>query len=128
VLVGGLAVGAHGYVRGTRDVDFVVNMKLREAQRRLRDDHIPSTLARVALLEGDITWLRGTVGEVPFDILPAIVPIDWDASIAVPLGRATLRVVDLEGLLRLKVRAGGPRDLMDVAALVVRHPQRRERA
>jgi len=35
----------------------------------------------------------------------------------------TIQVVDLEGLIRLKLRAGGPRDVLDVAALVLRHPQ-----
>jgi hypothetical protein len=35
-----------------------------------------------------------------------------------------LRVVDLDGLIRLKLLAQGPRDLMDVAALMLRHPER----
>jgi len=37
-------------------------------------------------------------------------------------------VVDLEGLVRLKLRAGGPQDLMDTAALVLRHPDLLEKA
>ena len=43
-------------------------------------------------------------------------------------GHRRLRVVDLDGLVRLKLRAQGPRDLMDVAALVLAHPETRERA
>jgi inorganic triphosphatase YgiF len=35
-----------------------------------------------------------------------------------------LRIVDLDGLLRLKLRAGGPQDLMDAAHLILQHPDR----
>lgn len=129
VLVGGLAVGAHGYVRATRDVDFVSRLPLREAQRRLHDRGIATTFRRGDVLDGDIPCLYGTVAGVRVDVLPPLVPIDWDQAIELRLGRsAVLRVVDLDGLLQLKIRAGGPRDLMDVAALVLRHGAHRERA
>ena len=36
-----------------------------------------------------------------------------------------LRVVDLPDLLRLKLRAGGTRDLWDVAMLLKKHPSLR---
>ena len=39
-----------------------------------------------------------------------------------------LRVVDLDGLLRLKFRAGGPQDLLDAARLVLLHPDTEARA
>ena len=32
------------------------------------------------------------------------------------------RVVDLDGLLRLKLKAGGPQDLLDAAQLLRKHP------
>jgi hypothetical protein len=32
-------------------------------------------------------------------------------------------VVDLEGLIRLKLKAQGPKDLLDVAALTLKHPE-----
>jgi hypothetical protein len=123
VLIGGLAVGAHGYVRATTDVDFVVR-DLASAGKRLLEQGLP-----VERLHGDFTCLRGMIGAVRFDVLPPLVPIRWDRAITVSLeGRATIRVVDLESLIRLKLRAGGPKDLMDVAALVLRHPEHRERA
>lgn len=46
----------------------------------------------------------------------------------VPTDDGPLRLVGLEGLLRLKIRAQGPQDLLDVAVLVLRHPEYRERA
>jgi hypothetical protein len=36
LLVGGMAVGAHGYVRATKDVDFIVNTRLESVVTRLR--------------------------------------------------------------------------------------------
>ena len=123
VLIGGLAVGAHGYVRATTDVDFVVR-DLDAAGKRLLEQGLP-----VERLRGDFSCLRGMVGEVRFDVLPPLVPIQWDRAITVSLeGGATIRVIDLESLIRLKLKAGGPKDLMDIAALVLRHPEQLERA
>lgn len=128
LLVGGLAVGAHGYVRATQDVDFVTKLALQDVQKRLSAHGIATRVTRGDVLEGD-PCLRGTLAGVRFDVMPALVPIDWERAIELPMAqRAMLRVVDLDGLIRLKLRAGGPKDLMDVAALVLRHPDYRDRA
>jgi hypothetical protein len=120
LLIGGMAVGAHGYVRATRDVDFVTSIPLPEIRTRLSHHGITATLER-----GEFSCLRGTLDGVSFDVLPPLVPLDWDQAIEVPMGgNARLRVVDLDGLIRLKLLAQGPKDLMDVAALVLRHPDR----
>ena len=39
-----------------------------------------------------------------------------------------LRVVDLDALIRLKLRDGGPQDLLDVVHLVRLHPEIEEKA
>jgi len=122
LLVGGMAVAAHGYVRGTRDVDFVAKGPLAEARRRLADRGIATTLGR-----GDFSCLKGSLGPVPFDILPELVPLDWDSAVEIGLGRVRLKVVDLPGLLQLKLKAHGARDLMDAAVLVLLHPEHRAR-
>jgi hypothetical protein len=124
LLVGGMAVGAHGYVRATKDVDFVVRVKLDEVRARLERQGIRVTLTRGNPLEGDFPCVKGTLDGVPFDVMPPLVLLDWEQAVEMPMGRgATLRVVSLEGLIRLKVRAQGPRDLLDVAALVLQHPE-----
>jgi hypothetical protein len=124
LLVGGLAVGAHGYVRATKDVDFIVNTSLEIVVTRLRKRGISGTLRRGDPREGDFPCVKGTVDGIPFDIMPPLVPLDWGRAAKMPMGRGvTLRVVDLEGLIRLKLRAQGPRDLLDVAALVLQHPE-----
>ncbi len=70
----------------------------------------------------------GELVEVAFDILPPVVPLDFDRAVRVRLARgSTVRVVDLDGLLRLKLRAGGPQDLLDTAQLLRTHPEMLER-
>ncbi|HUG53719.1 MAG TPA: hypothetical protein VMR21_08960 [Vicinamibacteria bacterium] len=128
VLVGGLAVGAHGYLRATGDVDFVTRLPLKEAQTRLQAGGVPTTLQRGDPLEGGFSCLRGVLEDVRIDVMPLLVPLDWERSIEMAWTRGPrLRVVDLDGLLRLKFRAGGPKDLMDAAALALRHPDHRDK-
>ena len=123
VLVGGLAVGSHGYVRATRDVDFIVKADLATVRARLLASGIAAVLTRGDQLEGGFPCVKAMVDDVRVDLMPPLVPLVWERAITVPLSKTTsLRVVNLEDLLRLKLKVGGPRDLMDVAALVLRHP------
>ena len=124
IVVGGLAVSAHGHVRATDDVDFVTKLDPREVRRRLGRVGIESRLQRHDEEKGEPPWtLSGTLLDVNFDILPPLVPIYWSRTIAAHLPNGTVvRVVDLEALLRLKIRAGRHKDLWDVAALLRVHP------
>lgn len=123
VLVGGLAVAVHGYSRATDDVDLLTRLDLKEARKRLRAEGIDTTLTRGDPLEGDFPCLQGTLEGVRFDILPELVPIDWERSLRLSVGGTELNVVDLASLVRLKLRAGGPQDLMDAAHLLLQHPE-----
>ncbi len=123
LLVGGLAVGSYGYIRATQDVDFVVRGDLAAARKRLLAEGIAAVLVRGDPLEGDFPCVKAMLGGVRVDLLPPLVTLAWDRAVEVPLSKTTaIRVVDLEGLLRLKLKAGGPKDIVDVAALVLRHP------
>lgn len=128
LLIGGLAVGVHGYVRATDDLDFITRQPLSATRVRLRDAGIAVRLLGGDALDGGFDCLKGEIDGIPFDVLPPLVPIDWEASIAVRVGGATLKVVDLDGLLQLKFRAGGPQDLLDVVRLVLLHPAAEVRA
>jgi hypothetical protein len=125
-IAGGVAVNAHGYVRATRDVDVIVKLPLAEAQRRLEAQGIAATLFRGDVLEGDFHCLKGVLGSgrstVRFDVLSPLVPLDPAQFVSLDLRGQRLTVVDLPTLLRLKVRAGGIRDLYDVAMLVSLNP------
>lgn len=125
VLVGGLAVAVHGYVRATDDVDILTRLGIAEVRRRLGAEGIATETLRGDILDGGFTCMRGMLDGVRFDVLFELVPIAWDRVAQVSIGgRRTLSVVDLDGLLRLKFRAGGPQDLMDAAHLLLRNPDR----
>jgi len=128
VLVGGMAVAAWGYVRATDDVDFVARLAPSRVVERLKTAGIRSRIHRGGDVPDDgIEWcVKGRLDGVAFDVLPPLVPLHLDQAVTIRLapGRA-VRVVDLDGLLRLKLKAGGPQDLLDVAQLLRKHPQMR---
>jgi hypothetical protein len=128
-LIGGLAVGVHGYVRATKGVDFMVYADSKELRESLKQAGIETQLRRGDILEGDIPWvLFGQLEGVRFDILPPTVPVDWDRREYVRLGDEEVLVVDVSTLIRLKLRAGGSLDLIDVVQLVRGHPDERAKA
>lgn len=129
MLVGGMAVAAWGYVRATDDIDFVARLPAIAVIERLKAAGIPARVHKGSVLHDGIEWcIKGRLGEVVFDILPPLVPLRFDQAITVRLARGdAVRVVDLDGLLRLKLKAGGPQDLLDAAQLLRKHPEMLER-
>lgn len=122
-LCGGLAVGVHGHIRATGDVDVVV-----------RDNHSASTAAS---LFGEAGWIvnptpisfpdgftlhrvlhpQGTTA-VPLDIL--VPPPGWDVLAGKEIGEidhCMCWVVSKEQLLRMKRSAGRKKDLIDIMAI-----------
>lgn len=129
LLAGGLAVMAHGFVRATRDVDLITRLSLSEARARLSKGGLETRLLRGDLLAGGFSCLKGECDGLPFDVLPELVPIHWELAPAVEGPAAGgLRAVALEDLLALKLKAQGPKDLMDAAMLVLLHPATEARA
>lgn len=128
-LAGALAVGAYGFVRATRDVDLVARLPLANVVKRLRQGRVEAQLHRGDATEGDFPCIRGALGAVPFDIIPPLVAIDWEEGRIVLEGPAVkLRVVPLDALLAFKMKAQGPKDLMDAAMLVLLNPRTRSTA
>jgi predicted nucleotidyltransferase len=139
LIVGGLAVVAHGYERLTRDVDLVIGLERDNILRGLRallaiDYHLkipvtPEQFADPALRK---TWRREKNMVVlqlwsdlhrrtPVDVF-VYEPFDFEKE----LGRATWNVVAgkirapvirYKTLLALKRKAGRAKDLLDIAAL-----------
>lgn len=131
VLAGALAVAAWGYVRATDDIGFVARLPAAVVVERLKAAGISSRIRKGGgTLDDDIEWcVSGRLGEVSFDILPPLVPLHFDRAITIRLAREkAVRVVDLDGLLRLKLKAGGPQDLLDAAQLLRKHPEMLEQA
>ncbi|HYN01016.1 MAG TPA: hypothetical protein VE359_01090 [Vicinamibacteria bacterium] len=129
LLAGGLAVMAYGFVRATRDVDLLTRLPLAEARARLEASGLPTRLLKGDPLEGGFSCLKGECDGLPFDVLPQLVPVHWEAAPRVEgRGAGSLRVVPLVDLLALKLKAQGPKDLMDAAILVLLHPETEARA
>lgn len=103
LVVGGIAVGAHGFLRATRDVDFLVGD---EAFERPFGDFVvmkaglPIAIQRVAI--DYLSPLDGAEMEAVLDAAPADV----------------LRVVPVEMLVLMKLIAFRPKDRLDVQGLV----------
>lgn len=124
-----MAVAVHGYARATADVDIVTRRPLPEVRKRLAGQGVKSALRHGDAQEGDFDSLKGVLEGIEFDILPPLVPIDWENAVDVPLGGGeTLKFVDLPTLIHLKLRAGGPQDVLDVVMLLQRHPENVVRA
>jgi hypothetical protein len=138
LVVGGIAVVAHGYGRVTFDLDLVLQLRPDNIVRAFRalstlgyQPRVPITAEQFAAAENRKRWIREKGMTVlnlhsdsqrmtPVDVFVAE-PFDFDAtyaqSIEQPCGGGLFRVVDLETLIRMKEAAGRPKDLDDVAHL-----------
>ncbi len=140
VVIGGIAVIAHGHTRNTRDVDFVAaadraNLRrlaaaLRELGARLSgtDAHLPGLDIYDAetLGNGANFTLETDAGGLDFfNDVPGAAPYDQmrERALAVDLGGLVIRVAGLDDLVRMKQAAGRRQDLDDIAALLA--PRRR---
>lgn len=136
LLIGGVAVGFHGYVRATKDVDIVPapdaeNLRRLAAVLRaldaevegadeFEDTELPDPLDPAALALGGNWVLRTRLGR--FDVMQWIGESGlWKrlAPSAVPadIGDLTVQVIGFEDLVALKEEAGRPEDLADLRRL-----------
>jgi uncharacterized nucleotidyltransferase DUF6036 len=132
VVIGAIAVVAHGHIRTTRDLDITYattshNLQLLgdflvAADARLRGvaelvPFVPDnrTLERVEMLtletsSGSLDLLSAPPGAPPYDELRA-------RAERIDIGGRTVAVAAIEHLLAMKRVAGRPRDLEDIEAL-----------
>lgn len=133
VVIGGIAVIAHGHPRNTRDIDFVaaldrsnlerLSASLRELNAELWgvDGHLlgigldPDTLANGANFTfstdaGGLDFFNEAPGGVPYEELRA-------RALVVELSGLSIRIAGRDDLIRMKQAAGRPQDLDDIAAL-----------
>lgn len=122
-LIGGLAVSAWGYERGTKDVDFATSLSPRETVKRFESEGV---VAKIVYGEpGDpIPWsVNGEITGVPFNILPPLEGISIEKGIDLSIGGDIIRLCRIDDLVRLKLYAGGPQDILDVARLMAFRPE-----
>lgn len=135
IVIGGLAVGAHGYIRGTDDLDIVpaperqnlarLASALGELDYRISgmDDFDPDELVQPdleGLLAGG-SWVLATK-HGGLDILQ-LVPPDLDyatlsqEAITETVFGVTVRFCSYDHLVAMKEAAGRPQDVVDIQAL-----------
>jgi hypothetical protein len=131
VVVGGIAVQAHGHLRMTNDIDMIpsptpANLErlaaaLVELQARVLNpgaEHLqidPSMLPRATLWQfatryGDIDLLHDAPGAAPFQNLR-------ERALVVALGDHAIPVASRNDLINMKRVSGRPVDIADIAAL-----------
>jgi predicted nucleotidyltransferase len=132
VLVGGLAVNAWGYLRATRDVDFVpdpdpenlarLDAVLRELGGKVDVDGklLAGSAISTFLRTGDRTLVATELGQV--DVLQGLPQVPPFAALEeeakdVDLDGLPVRVCSLEHLIQMKRSSERTRDREDLAAL-----------
>jgi predicted nucleotidyltransferase len=136
LIIGGVAVGFHGYVRATKDVDIVPAPDLENLEKLARvlaaldaqiegaeefdDRELPDPLDPEALALGGNWVLRTRLGR--FDVMQWIgEDALWEklspAASEAEIGGLTIKVVSYDGLVALKEHAGRPQDLLDLERL-----------
>lgn len=132
VLVGGLAVNAWGYLRATRDVDFVpdpdpenlarLDSLLRDLGGRVDVDGklLAGSAISTFLRTGDRTLVATELGQV--DVLQGLPQVPSFSALEeqakdVDLDGLVVRVCSLEHLIEMKRSSERPRDREDLAAL-----------
>jgi predicted nucleotidyltransferase len=136
LVIGGVAVGYHGHIRATKDVDVVpasnpANLeKLATVLRRLDaqvegaeefdEDELPDPLDPQALTLGGNWVLRTRLGRL--DVMQWIGDDSlWEklspAAIEDEIGGLRIKIVSYRDLVTLKEQAGRPEDLTDLQRL-----------
>lgn len=143
IVVGGIAVIAHGYGRATRDVDLVIQLQpdaIVRAFAALQNlgyaPRVPITAAQFANAKLRAEWMRekemrvlnfhgDTHRETPIDIF-IFEPFDFEEEYRSALVQESapglpVRILRLESLLRMKTEAGRSQDIADVDELNLLH-------
>lgn len=146
IIVGGLAVVAHGYGRQTQDLDMVIRLQpetVRAAFRALEAlgyrPRIPVTAEGFANPEQRARWIaeKGMTvlnfhsdqhRDTPVDMF-VTEPFDFAEEYSFAMVEeiapgAPVHILRLETLLRVKQEAGRPQDLADIAELRLLHEGR----
>jgi hypothetical protein len=123
VVVGGLAVGEHGYARATEDVDILMTREGLEAfkERFLGRGYLPAFQGASKSFKDTETGIRIevlTTGEYPGDGKPK--PVAFPNPRDVSVQGDDFRHISLEALLELKLASGlsAPHRLRDLADVV----------
>jgi hypothetical protein len=131
LVIGAVALAAHGYVRFTEDLDLGVNTDLGTLNQVA--DALQTAGFEVGLREPDGQDPLGGVVDVrgPFGLIqivnyggrfPAVIDGGLAAADTVIRSGSRLRIVPLPHLVALKLYAGGTKSRADIVELLARNP------
>ena len=127
LVVGGYAVGYHGFVRATGDLDVFVRASAQNAEKLVgafKDFgfNVPELTATVFLERGRIVRLG--VPPLRLEVMNEISGVEFDACfgrrVVETIDGLRIAFIDRESLLQNKRAAGRAKDLADVEALTRR--------
>ena len=124
VIVGGYALGAHGYVRATADIDFLYRLTSSNVARlcvALGEFGAPPHLIDHAeLMDPDAVTFFG-VPPLRIDLLSSVSGIEservFDSAIEETMAGQRVRVIGRQALEANKLASGRDKDLRDLRAL-----------
>lgn len=121
---GALALAVHGHPRATRDIDVVTDLAHVEALKAVARTHgftleaLPMTFQGSGITVHRLSRIAGSQ-IVTLDVLigdGVLAPV-WESRVRVESGRGPIWVVSRQGLVTMKLAAGRPQDLADLARL-----------
>jgi hypothetical protein len=123
-LCGGLAVAAHGLVRATEDIDFLIREEsLERAYAAAAENGFDIRGLDISFKERTVEIRRVSkiVGEdvISLDLLLVTPHVEdvWENRMEREFAGEAIAVVSREGLIKMKRQAGRPQDLADVERL-----------
>ncbi len=138
IVAGGLAVNAHGYLRFTKDVDFIIQLvpeNISHAFAALNTlgytPNIPITAEQFSNNELRENWIQEKGMQVlqfwseqhketPIDIFvsePFDFEMEYKNSLIKPFGTSNVRFVSILTLIDMKTLANRPQDQLDIEQL-----------
>ncbi len=124
LIIGGIAVSAHGYTRYTKDIDIWVEPT---------EENADKTIAAINSFFGSSIGLDKAkfttpgmltkLGKEPFrvDFITSLPELEFDEaytdSLIAPFGSLTVRYISIRHLIKVKEIAARPQDLADVSIL-----------
>jgi hypothetical protein len=124
LLIGGYAVGFHGYVRPTGDIDFWISREAENVDRviaALRDFGFGSTGLTPALFSGRNPIVRMGIPPFCLEILISISGVEFEECYGTRITKmiqdVEVDLIDLEHLKRNKAASGRLKDLNDLEQL-----------
>lgn len=122
VVVSGMAVVLHGYIRPVADLDVVIDAAPHAAHSAMHALTMAGFVPSIPLPLSVLTVLRMfDAAQREIDVFVRYsIPFEelWASSECVRVGASTARVASLEHLLRAKRSHGRPHDLLDVEGLL----------